>query len=292
MRRWKKIVLGVLLLLLLAGAALFWWQKENLKALKDGLQYSSEEIETKLQENQQTIKDAVDSRPEVVIRDVTDEERAALKDGSLSQEELIDRLINTETETSEAPQSPPKPEQTQQTETPSQQPAKPPAQEPVVEKPVEEKPSVQSPVQLPAETPVQSPAQPPVQPPAEQSAAEDEYKKKVSAIIAEVYVLREQYTIELDNMFDTAKAEYVAMSKAGTSKDKMISWATGYISKASNLEKSCDKKMDDVVLRLETLIRENNGDLSLVDTVVYTYANEKSLKKAWYMSELEKRGLI
>ena len=88
MRRWKKIVLGVLLLLLLAGAVLFWWQKENLKALKDGLQYSSEEIETKLQENQQTIKDAVDSRPEVVVRDVTDEERAALKDGSLSQEEL------------------------------------------------------------------------------------------------------------------------------------------------------------------------------------------------------------
>lgn len=272
MRRWKKIVLGVLLLLLLAGAALFWWQKENLKALKDGLQYSSEEIETKLQENQQTIKDAVDSRPEVVVRDVTDEERAALKDGSLSQEELIDRLINTETETSAVPQSPPKPEQAQSTETQPQQPAKPPAQEQPTDKPAE--------------------VQPPVQPPAEQPTAEDEYKKKVSAIIAEVYVLREQYTIELDNMFDTAKAEYVAMSKAGTSKDKLISWATGYISKASNLEKSCDKKMDDVVLRLETLIRENNGDLSLVDTVVYTYANEKSLKKAWYMSELEKRGLI
>ena len=271
MRRWKKIVLGVLLLLLLAGAALFWWQKENLKALKDGLQYSSEEIETKLQENQQTIKDAVDSRPEVVVRDVTDEERAALKDGSLSQEELIDRLINTETETSAVPQSPPKPEQAQPTETQPQQPAK-PAQE--------------QPADKPAEVP------PPVQSPAEQPTAEDEYKKKVSAIIAEVYVLREQYTIELDNMFNTAKAEYVAMSKAGTSKDKLVSWATGYISKASNLEKTCDKKMDDVVLRLETLIRENNGDLSLVDTVVYTYANEKSLKKAWYMSELEKRGLI
>lgn len=271
MRRWKKIVLGVLLLLLLAGAVLFWWQKENLKALKDGLQYSSEEIETKLQENQQTIKDAVDSRPEVVVRDVTDEERAALKDGSLSQEELIDRLINTETETSAVPRSPPKPEQAQPTETQPQQPAK-PAQE------------------QPADKPAGVP--PPVQPPAEQPTAEDEYKKKVSAIIAEVYVLREQYTIELDNMFNTAKSEYVAMSKAGTSKDKLISWATGYISKASNLEKSCDKKMDDVVLRLETLIRENNGDLSLVDTVVYTYANEKSLKKAWYMSELEKRGLI
>ena len=85
---------------------------------------------------------------------------------------------------------------------------------------------------------------------------------------------------------------WFAMSKENKTKDKLISWAAGYVSKASNLEKACDKKMDDVVVRLENLIRENDGDLTLVDTVVYTYANEKSLKKAWYMSELEKRGLI
>ena len=43
---------------------------------------------------------------------------------------------------------------------------------------------------------------------------------------------------------------------------------------------------------MRMLIRENNGDMSLVDTAIMTYANEKSLKKAWYMAELEKKGLM
>ena len=51
-------------------------------------------------------------------------------------------------------------------------------------------------------------------------------------------------------------------------------------------------RSDDVVSRMETIIRENKGDMTLVDTVVETYASEKSLKKAWYMAELETRGWI
>ena len=50
--------------------------------------------------------------------------------------------------------------------------------------------------------------------------------------------------------------------------------------------------MDEIVTAMESLIRANGGDMALVDKVVYTYANEKSLKKAWYMSELEKKGLV
>lgn len=66
----------------------------------------------------------------------------------------------------------------------------------------------------------------------------------------------------------------------------------GYLSRANALEKECDGKMDEVIRAMETLIRDNNGDLTLVDTVVYTYANEKSLKKSWYMTKLEQKGLL
>ena len=43
---------------------------------------------------------------------------------------------------------------------------------------------------------------------------------------------------------------------------------------------------------METLIRDNGGDMTLVDQVVYAYANEKSLKKAWYLAKLEQKGLV
>lgn len=252
MKRWKKLLCGALVLLLLLVSGLIWWQRDNIQAIRDGLQYSSEEIEEKLQENQQTIQDAVNAAPEVVVRDVTEEEKQALKEGTITQEELADRLIGSEQVPSNVNDVP-----------------------------------VQSSQQQGSSTPVEE-ATPEEKPP----TVDPEYQKKVSAIVAEVYVLREQYTIELDNMYETAKAEYKSMSEKERTKENLVDWAAGYMSKAIKLEKSCDAKMDEIVLRLDTLIRENNGDLSLVDTVVYTYASEKSLKKAWYMSELEKRGLV
>ena len=50
--------------------------------------------------------------------------------------------------------------------------------------------------------------------------------------------------------------------------------------------------MDAIAVKMLTLIKENDGDTSFVDEVVYTYANEKSLKKSWYLSEMQKRGLL
>jgi len=233
-------------LLLIGLAGVVWWQRDNLKAFKQAMQYSSGELEQQLEENQQLIQDAVNAAPEVVIRDVTEEEREALKDGSLTQEELIDRLVTPQT-------------------------------------PVQSETETQSSVVPPADT---------TQPEASAPTPDPEYQQTLSALIAEVYVLREKYTIELDNMYAAAKEEYKAMPKSQRTTEKLSKWAAGYVNRATKLEKACDASMDDIVERMEKLIRSNNGDLSLVDTVVYTYANEKSLKKAFYMAKLEEKGLV
>ena len=246
MKTWKKILYGGLAVLVVAAAGVAWWQWENLKAVKDALQYSPGELEEQIQANQQVIQDAVNAVPEVTIRDVTEEEREALKDGTLTQEELIDRLVSEGTSSAPTP------------------------------------PAAQQPSNAPVQ---QAPAEEPVKP-------DPEYQQKLSAIIAEVYVLREQYTIQLDAMVDQAKAEYKAMSEEDKSTEKLAKWAMGYVSRARKMERQCDALMENIVTRLETLVRANNGDLALVDTVVYTYASEKSLKKAFYMSKLEEKGLI
>lgn len=130
---------------------------------------------------------------------------------------------------------------------------------------------------------------PPPEPP---KPAESTYQKELSALIARVYVLREEYTLALDTMYADAKAEYLALPAEKRTKTHLLKMARGYLSRASALEKECDGKMDEIVRAMEKLLRENDGDLGLVDTVVYTYANEKSLKKSWYMSKLEQKGLI
>ena len=65
-----------------------------------------------------------------------------------------------------------------------------------------------------------------------------------------------------------------------------------YLARATELEKECDGKMDDLVTRLEKLISEHNGDMSMADAVLNTYVNEKSLKKAWYLARLKEKGLV
>ena len=125
-----------------------------------------------------------------------------------------------------------------------------------------------------------------------EQSAESSYQKELSALIAKVYVLREEYTLALDTMYADAKAEYLALPAEKRTTTQLAKMAKGYLSRANALEKECDGKMDEVIRAMETLIRDNNGDLTLVDTVVYTYANEKSLKKSWYMAKLEQKGLL
>ena len=254
MKRWMKILCIVLALLAALLAGLYWWQRENLKAVKDAASHSSEELEEKLAENQQQIRDVVDAAPEIVVREVTEEERQALRDGTMTQEELIERLLDPgeQSDSTAAPGM---------EETPPGEDAKAPAETPT----------------LPAEQP---------------KPVEDPYQKELSAIIAKVYVLREEYTLALDNMYADAKEEYKALPTEKRTKTNLAKMASRYISKASDLEKECDNKMDEIINAMEKLIKKNNGDMSLVDAVVYTYANEKSLKKSWYLSELERKGLI
>lgn len=245
MKRRKTILCTILVLLAVSLAGLFWWQRDNLKAIHAATQHTSAELEEKLEENQQMIQEAVKAAGEVTVGEITEEDRQAFRDGSMTQEQLVERLTNGgEGEPREEPAS------TSRSE---------------------------------------SDGTPPPEPP---KPAENTYQKELSALIARVYVLREEYTLALDTMYADAKAEYLALPAEKRTKTHLLKMARGYLSRASALEKECDGKMDEIVRAMEKLLRENNGDLGLVDTVVYTYANEKSLKKSWYMSKLEQKGLI
>ena len=95
MKRRKTILCTILVLLAVSLAGLFWWQRDNLKAIHAATQHTSAELEEKLEENQQMIEEAVRSASEVTVREVTEEERQALRDGSMTQEQLMERLTGS-----------------------------------------------------------------------------------------------------------------------------------------------------------------------------------------------------
>ncbi|MBQ3135305.1 MAG: hypothetical protein IJB75_05805 [Oscillospiraceae bacterium] len=243
----KKIICGILAVVVVGIGAVAIWLRDDINAVLSGLRYSSDELEVQLTQNEQAIKDATQVAPDITIRDLTEEDRQSLKDGSITKEELIQSLIE--------PVQQPKQETKQDGQQPTKQDEQPSA------------PSQKDPVQV------------------------SDYQKQLASIIAEVYVLREEFLIELDDLLAEAKAEYVSIPKNERTTAKLTSLASGYFTRAYSLEKECDGLMKDIIDRLEELLQANGDDLSIADAVYDTYLSEKRLKKSWYLAELKKRGI-
>lgn len=83
----------VLLILLLLLCALCVWQRNNLAALRLSMQLSNEELSDRLADNTQRLTENAETIAGKAIRGLTEEEKNALKRGTVSSEELIDRLV-------------------------------------------------------------------------------------------------------------------------------------------------------------------------------------------------------
>jgi uncharacterized protein YxeA len=118
----------------------------------------------------------------------------------------------------------------------------------------------------------------------EPSPTIDESEERIAAIIAEIYVLRARYTNSLEEMRMSAIGEYHALPEAQRTNAAKQTIGVKYLKMAGALESECDAKMDDVVRRLQNELKDSGGDISIIDDVKFTYANEKSLKKAYYLN--------
>lgn len=119
-----------------------------------------------------------------------------------------------------------------------------------------------------------------------------DYERRMAELIAEAYVLRNEYTMALDSMYGEAEATLTTYVNESRSGDEINAQISSYLSRASSMEADCDAKIDRIVNEMNVLIEENNGDTTLVDTLVETYVSEKATKQVWYLSRLQEKGLI
>ncbi len=278
-QRWVIISL-VILVILVAIGILYLLQQDNIKAAANARRYTQEQLREQLEESRQSVETALNEQyPDLQVRDLTEEERAALREGTMSREELIAALLGPAKQEHGDHPDPTAPAETEppasQTEPPVSQ-TEPPASE----------------TEPPAATAAPTPTPAPTETPAPEPSREEQYQEALAEIIAEVYVLREEFTAKLDGMFAAAKAEYRAMPKSERTKSKLLSWASGYAQRATELESECDRQMEALFVRMRKLISEYNGDQSIVDAVADQYLTEKSIQKSLYIQELEKRGIM
>ncbi len=130
-------------------------------------------------------------------------------------------------------------------------------------------------------TPEKEPEKPKPQNPEPSSNGDSE----VAALIARIYVLKSTYVGKLDSLIAEAKSEYIALpdEKRNTSaKQKILSAKIG---KAASLESECNAAVEGILSELSTVLKKYNRDMSLVESIRKAYANEKQLKKSYYISK-------
>ena len=114
-----------------------------------------------------------------------------------------------------------------------------------------------------------------------------DYTEGIRLQIAKMYVLKSTFVGKLEAIVAQAKEEYTALSLAERTNDIKMKIVTSKTGQIAALEQECDTEVATVVAELQRLLKESGADQSLADKVKTVYAEEKSLKKAYYINELK-----
>lgn len=240
MKKRTKIALIILAILVAVIAGLCIWQWDNLVAVKTSLSYSRDDLSQMMEQNNQRVDAVTERLPGVTVRDLTDEEKAALRDNTLDREELIDRLAGKE-QGAEPAQTPG--DNGQPTEPATSQSSSPgPSQD-----------------------------------------TEGAKREQLARYIAEIYVMKAEYTDWLEAENAAAIEEYNALPEE--QRTTAAKYKIGMMHMKLGLEKEdeCDQKMAEIEEKIRALLEELGEDTSLVDEIQAAYEEEKELKKAYYL---------
>ena len=116
------------------------------------------------------------------------------------------------------------------------------------------------------------------------AAAATEAEERLAALVAEAFVLRAYYTNSLESMRASAVSEYSALNAEDRTQTVKMNIGMNYMNRAGALEGECDRRMDRLVAGIESELKQTGGDTSVIGEIKSCYAEEKSLKKAYYLS--------
>ncbi len=278
MKKKKTLIIWAIVLVILASVSgVLIWQKDNVNALFLSFKYSKEEISEKMSENDKNLKEELEKKYSIKIRDYTEEEKELIASGKMSEKQILakiiaeslkagsrdDEILNKLTDSQ-------KDKNTVITFDKSEVLVPVTATEAEKKKKEEKNPTLVV-VGKPSEQVPDTPAK---------QTADEIIKKHVSSL----YALEAKYIGAIEGVVASAKAE--AKAKGLTKKDTsaLLSIGASYTNTVNALEAKCDVEVEEVLTSLKAELTAIGADLSIIGTIRTAYANEKSLKRAYYMN--------
>jgi len=288
----KYIVLfSVLAIIIGGGTAVAVSQRNNIAAARLFLNYSADELREQLADNEQRILESLEEHVLVPIQDLTDEEKDLLASDMISREEAVDILVERAMEEyslrygrgSEVAQG----QNAHQESGAFLEQEGLQAGESVVD--WAQSTTIQEQENLEALTSgelvdVAFGSDEVVLVDFAAIDASTSFNSYVVGLIAEVYVLRAYFVGRLEGLHAAAIAEFMALPEDQRDRGAMMEIGLRYAGIAGGLEAESDGMMADVTSRLGAELQRTGGDTSLVNEIMASYAAEKSIMKAYFMS--------
>ncbi|MBQ7660511.1 MAG: hypothetical protein IJS44_00475 [Clostridia bacterium] len=207
-----------------------------------------EDVAARQEENDKKTQQLSDALSDIAVRDLTEEERAALAKGELSEEDAL-LLILGETV-----------------------PAVPPAETADRAQP-----------DTAAETTAQNAGSPTPdtqdlsRSTAEKDAAARAAKKR--SVLAEIYLLRAEFLNRIDALIDNAIVRYKALPKEKRGTVAKLNIGQALMADGEDLETECDGRMQALLDRLRALLVEGGEPTDILNEIEDAYKEQKQLKK-------------
>lgn len=108
--------------------------------------------------------------------------------------------------------------------------------------------------------------------------------KVIGDSVSKMYALKAKYVSKLGEMERKVVEEYSQLPKEERNQNTKKEIISKNINYAAELEKQCDKEVEEVIQSLEKNLKELKGDNEIIKTLKEAYYNEKELKKSYYLS--------
>lgn len=266
-----KILFAVLTVFVIGIATLVYFQFGNIKALYYSFKYDKGQISDMDSENQQLLESVLNDNPDVNVRPTTDAEDKLHGEGFISDDELVS-IITGKTTVAEIfgqdvvlndKKNLVLPDGTAFTKDTAKQ---------MRENRRSGKDNAGTVDSKQTDMPGTDDSK------QNNTSNSDE---KVSACVAQMYVLRSTFCSKLDGIYSQAVSYYKSLP--GEKADK-ASVVKKFYSSASALEGECDGKVEALLSELESALKSSGQDTSMVGKIREYYNNEKAIKKAQYIN--------
>lgn len=249
MKRWKKVLLIVLLALLAVIVGILIWQRDNIKALYIALTTDQETILKNMEQSKQELEDSLTDY-DITVFAPTKEQNEALLNGTASADEIKTALGIDDTDDQDAVSSGVEP-----TEKPDQSPA-------------------------PSES---------LKPGGQSQTDSDSTQKQANALVekcvAELYACQVDLMAELGSMKQRALDEWNSLDAEEQTTQRLQQIGLDGLMKCYDLEVVTDQEVKAILATYRTKLEAIGADTAVLDSLWKYYSDEKASQKAYYIQK-------